>query len=58
MVKYLGRTLQDVVPPIEGVAHGGTAYEWSDACLHGSNPLKRSIELSQLLTTNMIHVKY
>ncbi|KAJ9179126.1 hypothetical protein P3X46_010949 [Hevea brasiliensis] len=52
-----GGTPQDViVPPVEGVAGGGTAYGWNDGGLHGSNPLKGSIDPSEVPTADLVHV--
>ncbi|KAL0017212.1 hypothetical protein SO802_004281 [Lithocarpus litseifolius] len=46
-----------VVPPVEGVAGGGTAYGWSDdGGLHGSNPLKGSIDPTEVQTADLVHV--
>ncbi|XP_017981817.1 PREDICTED: uncharacterized protein LOC18591355 [Theobroma cacao] len=45
-----------VVPPVEGVAGGGTAYGWNDSGLHVSNPLKGSIDPSEVPTADLIHV--
>lgn len=57
MTNYLGGTPQDVVvPPVEGVAGGGTAYGWSDGGLHGTNPLKGSIDPLEVPTADLVHV--
>uniref|UniRef100_A0A2P2KX63 Uncharacterized protein MANES_11G048300 n=1 Tax=Rhizophora mucronata TaxID=61149 RepID=A0A2P2KX63_RHIMU len=45
-----------VVPPVEGVAGGGTAYGWNDDSLHCSNSLKRSIDPSEVPTSDLVHV--
>nr|XP_023870417.1 uncharacterized protein LOC111983010 isoform X1 [Quercus suber]POF24162.1 hypothetical protein CFP56_06245 [Quercus suber] len=46
-----------VVPPVEGVAGGGTAYGWSDdGGLHGLNPLKGSIDPTEVQTADLVHV--
>lgn len=45
-----------VVPPIEGVAGGGTAYGWNDGGFQGSNLLKESINPSEVPTTDLVHI--
>lgn len=58
MLMHLAENSQDiVVPPVEGVAGGGTAYGWSDdGGLHGSNPLKGSIDPTEVQTADLVHV--
>lgn len=58
MLMHLAENSQDiVVPPVEGVAGGGTAYGWSDDVgLHGSNPLKGSIDPTEVQTADLVHV--
>ncbi|WCJ35273.1 hypothetical protein M5689_016537 [Euphorbia peplus] len=52
-----GGNPQDVVvPPLEGVAGGGTAYGWNDGGLHCSNPLKGSIDPSEIPSADLVHV--
>ncbi|KAG8643558.1 hypothetical protein MANES_11G048300v8 [Manihot esculenta] len=41
---------------VEGVAGGGTAYGWSDGGLHGTNPLKGSIDPLEVPTADLVHV--
>ncbi|KAJ0024655.1 hypothetical protein Pint_08925 [Pistacia integerrima] len=41
------------VPPVEGVAGGGTAYGWND---EGSDPLKGSINPAEVPTGDLVHV--
>ncbi|KAJ8772679.1 hypothetical protein K2173_027856 [Erythroxylum novogranatense] len=49
-----GGNQQDVdVPPVEGVAGGGTAYGWIDG---GPNPLKGSIDPLEVTTADLVHV--
>uniref|UniRef100_A0A803NMZ1 Glycoside hydrolase 123 catalytic domain-containing protein n=1 Tax=Cannabis sativa TaxID=3483 RepID=A0A803NMZ1_CANSA len=49
--------LQDIlVPPVEGVAGGGTAYGWDDGGLRNLSPLKGSIDPSEVPTTDLVHV--
>lgn len=45
-----------VVPPVEGVAGGGTAYGWHDASLPNSNPSKGSIDPTEVPTSDLVHV--
>ncbi|XVF36134.1 hypothetical protein REPUB_Repub19eG0032300 [Reevesia pubescens] len=45
-----------VVPPVEGVAGGGTAYGWNDGGFYVSNPLKGSIEPTEVPTADLVHV--
>ncbi|KAK4859918.1 hypothetical protein QYF36_014193 [Acer negundo] len=45
-----------VVPPVEGVAGGGTAYGWNDADLPGSDPPKGSIDPTEAPTADLVHV--
>ncbi|XP_044475892.1 uncharacterized protein LOC123203554 isoform X1 [Mangifera indica] len=42
-----------VVPPVEGVAGGGTAYGWND---EGSDPLRGSINPTEVPTGDLVHV--
>ncbi|XP_022768921.1 uncharacterized protein LOC111312686 isoform X1 [Durio zibethinus] len=51
-----GNLLDMVVPPVEGVAGGGTAYGWNDGGFHVSNPLKGSIDPTEVLTADLVHV--
>ncbi|KAI4316801.1 hypothetical protein L6164_024744 [Bauhinia variegata] len=44
-----------VVPPVEGVAGGGTAYGWNDG-IHDLSPLKGSIDPTQIPTRHLVHV--
>lgn len=45
-----------VVPPVEGVAGGGTAYGWNDASLPNSDPSKASIDPTEVPTADLVHV--
>ncbi|KAF8022839.1 hypothetical protein BT93_F0376 [Corymbia citriodora subsp. variegata] len=45
-----------IVPPIEGVAGGGTAYGWNDGGFHGSNLIKESINPSEVPTADLVHI--
>ncbi|XP_062023058.1 uncharacterized protein LOC133739324 isoform X1 [Rosa rugosa] len=44
------------VPPVEGVAGGGTAYGWTDGGFQGSNPLKGSVDPTEVPTADLVHV--
>lgn len=44
------------MPPVEGVAGGGTAYGWNDGGLHGSMTLKGPIDPSEIPTADLVHV--
>lgn len=44
------------VPPVEGVAGGGTAYGWNDGYMHASNPLKGSIDPTEVPSADLLHV--
>ncbi|XP_022131873.1 uncharacterized protein LOC111004904 isoform X2 [Momordica charantia] len=44
------------VPPVEGVAGGGTSYGWSDGSLNTSTPTKRSIDPTEVPTTDLVDV--
>ncbi|XVE69920.1 hypothetical protein DITRI_Ditri10aG0030100 [Diplodiscus trichospermus] len=44
------------VPPVEGVAGGGTAYGWNDGGFHVSNPLKGAIDPTEVPTADLVHV--
>lgn len=47
-----------VVPPVEGVAGGGTSYGWNDGGgVHFSNSsLRGSIDPSEVSTSDLVHV--
>ncbi|KAH7524071.1 uncharacterized protein LOC107420255 [Ziziphus jujuba] len=51
-----GNTQDALVPPIEGLAGGGTAYGWNDGGLPDSNALKGSIDPAQVPTSDLVHV--
>ncbi|XP_057973371.1 uncharacterized protein LOC131161554 [Malania oleifera] len=49
-------TPQDaIVPPVEGVSGGGTAYGWNDGGLHSSKPLKGSIDPTEVPSADLLH---
>ncbi|KGN59943.1 uncharacterized protein LOC101205217 isoform X1 [Cucumis sativus] len=45
-----------IVPPVEGVAGGGTAYGWNDGTLHTSTLPKRSIDPTEVPTADLVDV--
>ncbi|PON40468.1 hypothetical protein PanWU01x14_297100 [Parasponia andersonii] len=51
-----GNPQEILVPPVEGVAGGGTAYGWNDGGLRDLIPLKGSIDLTEVPTTDLVHV--
>ncbi|PPD77197.1 hypothetical protein GOBAR_DD25881 [Gossypium barbadense] len=53
---YPGNSQDMAVPPVEGVAGGGTAYGWNDGGLNVSNPLKGSIDPTEVPTADLVHV--
>lgn len=56
MIHLPGNAQDASVPPVEGVAGGGTAYGWNDGGLHDSNPLKGSSDPSKAPTSDLVHV--
>ncbi|KAB1220564.1 hypothetical protein CJ030_MR3G015817 [Morella rubra] len=51
-----GNSQDTVVPPVEGVAGGGTAYGWGDDGLHTSSSFKGSIDPTEVLSADLVHV--
>ncbi|KAH9758642.1 DUF4091 domain-containing protein [Citrus sinensis] len=51
-----GNPQDTVVPPVEGVAGGGTAYGWNDNCSQSSGPLNGSINPTEIPTADLVHV--
>lgn len=48
---------QDVmVPPIEGVAGGGTSYGWSDGSIPVSSTLKGAVDPTEVSSSELVHV--
>ncbi|XP_047322064.1 uncharacterized protein LOC124925959 [Impatiens glandulifera] len=45
-----------MVPPVEGVAGGGTAYGWGDSGLNSSYPLRGTIDPSKVPSADLLHV--
>lgn len=44
-----------MVPPVEGVAGGGTAYGWNDG-LHDPSPLRGTIDPMKVPSAELVHV--
>lgn len=54
---YLAGNPQEMtVPPVEGVAGGGTAYGWTDGVVHPSNSLKGSTDPTEVPSADLLHV--
>jgi hypothetical protein len=51
-----GNSQDIVVPPVEGVAGGGTAYGWGDDGFHGTNANKGSIDPTEAPSADLVHV--
>lgn len=45
-----------MVPPVEGVAGGGTAYGWGDSGIHDSSTLRGTIDPAKVPSTDLVHV--
>ncbi|EEF52544.1 conserved hypothetical protein [Ricinus communis] len=56
MLNHSAGNPRDGIPPVEGVAGGGTSYGWTDGGLHGLNLPKGSIDPSEVSTANLVHV--
>lgn len=53
---YLGGNTQvGDVPPVEGVAGGGTAYGWNDGGFH-SNPIRGTVDPTKVPSSELLHV--
>lgn len=50
---FAGSHPEVIVPPVEGVAGGGTAYGWSES---GPNLLKGSIDPLKVHSSELLHV--
>ncbi|XP_010244312.1 PREDICTED: uncharacterized protein LOC104588174 isoform X3 [Nelumbo nucifera] len=46
------------MPPVEGVAGGGTGYGWNDGGLYASNPLIGSLDPTKVSSADLLHVWY
>lgn len=44
------------MPPVEGVAGGGTAYGWNDGSLHASTLPKNSTDPTEVPTADLVDV--
>ncbi|OVA04540.1 protein of unknown function DUF4091 [Macleaya cordata] len=56
MENTVGRNSQEViVPPVEGVAGGGTAYGWNDGGFH-SNPIRGTVDPTKVPSADLLHV--
>lgn len=54
---HLAGNHQDVaVPPVEGVAGGGTAYGWNDGSTQGLIPHKGSVDPTEIPTRDLVYV--
>lgn len=49
-------TQEITVPPVEGVAGGGTAYGWSDAGIHDPSELTGTIDPVKVPTSELVHI--
>ncbi|RYR41079.1 hypothetical protein Ahy_A08g037474 isoform A [Arachis hypogaea] len=47
---------QEAVPPVEGVAGGGTAYGWNDGGTAGLSNLKGAIDPTEIPTKDLVNV--
>lgn len=45
-----------MVPPVEGIAGGGTAYGWSDGNIHGQSSLRGIIDPAKVPSAELVHV--
>ncbi|KAI3910353.1 hypothetical protein MKW92_046744 [Papaver armeniacum] len=50
-----GNTQVGDVPPVEGVAGGGTAYGWNDGGFH-SNPIRGTVDPTKVPSSELLHV--
>ncbi|KAH9625436.1 hypothetical protein KSS87_023303 [Heliosperma pusillum] len=53
---FVGNTHDSTVPPVEGVAGGGTSYGWSDGASVPSFALKGAIDPSEVPSSELLHV--
>ncbi|RWR95698.1 Cyclin-A2-1 [Cinnamomum micranthum f. kanehirae] len=51
-----GNHLDIEVPPVEGVAGGGTGYGWNDGNSHGSNSLHGVVDPTKIPSSDLLHV--
>lgn len=45
-----------MVPPVEGVAGGGTAYGWTDNEVHDPRSLRGAIDPAKVPSSELVHV--
>ena len=55
-VYYAAESHQDMVPPVEGVAGGGTAYGWGDGSLQDPSQLRGTIDPTRVPSSELVHV--
>ncbi|XP_019153114.1 PREDICTED: uncharacterized protein LOC109149659 [Ipomoea nil] len=51
-----GNHQEIMVPPVEGVAGGGTAYGWTDSEVHDPRPLRGAIDPAKVPSSELVHV--
>ncbi|KAL2894596.1 Glutamyl-tRNA(Gln) amidotransferase subunit B mitochondrial [Bienertia sinuspersici] len=56
MDNSVGNSQEVSVPPVEGVAGGGTSYGWTDASMYVSSAMKGSIDPSEVPSSELVHV--
>lgn len=49
---------QEMIPPVEGVAGGGTAYGWGDGSVQDQSLLRGTIDPSRVPSSELVHVWY
>lgn len=52
----VGDHQETVVPPVEGVAGGGTAYGWSDTGVNDPRPLRGAIDPTKVSSFELLNV--
>lgn len=55
-ISLAGNSQGILVPPVEGVAGGGTAYGWNDGSLITPTLPKRSIDPTEVPTADLVDV--
>ncbi|PSR99714.1 TPR repeat-containing protein [Actinidia chinensis var. chinensis] len=53
-----GNSQDLMVPPVEGVAGGGTAYGWGDSGQHDSSQLRGTIDPAKVPSIDLVHAWY
>lgn len=53
---FAGNNQEVMLPPVEGVAGGGTSYGWSDAGIYASGSMKGTIDPSEVPSSELLHV--